>query len=103
MKQRSFLSNGIAVFVIVAIALLIVPLGTGLLDFMFICNLALALIILLVSMYIKEPLEFSIFPSLLLITTIFRLGLNVSSTRSILQNSGYAGEVIKTFGEFVIQ
>ncbi len=103
MKQRSFLSNGIAVFVIVAIALLIVPLGTGLLDFMFICNLALALIILIVSMYIKEPLEFSIFPSLLLITTIFRLGLNVSSTRSILQNSGYAGEVIKTFGEFVIQ
>ena len=101
--SKNFFSNGIAIFVIVIVALLIVPLGTGLLDFMFILNLAISLIILLMSMYIKEPLEFSIFPSLLLITTIFRLGLNVSSTRSILRNSGYAGEVVKTFGTFVIQ
>ncbi|MEG0115034.1 MAG: FHIPEP family type III secretion protein, partial [Hydrogenoanaerobacterium sp.] len=54
-------------------------------------------------MYIKESLEFSIFPSLLLITTLFRIGLNVSSTRLILLNDGYAGEVVKTFGAFVIQ
>ena len=54
-------------------------------------------------MNIHEPLEFSIFPSILLITTLFRLGLNVSSTRSILSRGGDAGQVIKAFGEFVIQ
>ncbi|MGN1106731.1 MAG: flagellar biosynthesis protein FlhA, partial [Huintestinicola sp.] len=53
-------------------------------------------------MYIKESLEFSIFPSLLLITTVFRLGLNISSTRSILINKGYAGEIVKAFGTFVM-
>lgn len=98
-----FLNNSVAVFVLIIVALLIVPLGTGVLDFMFILNLALSLVILLTTMYIKEPLEFSIFPSLLLITTLLRLGLNVSSTRSILTKGGYAGEVIRTFGEFVIQ
>ncbi|WNX86691.1 flagellar biosynthesis protein FlhA [Agathobaculum sp. NTUH-O15-33] len=97
------LNNFIAVFVLLIVTLLIVPLGTQVLDFMFILNLALSLIILLTTMYIKEPLEFSIFPSLLLITTLFRLGLNVSSTRSILTREGYAGEVIATFGHFVIQ
>lgn len=95
--------NLVTVFVIVIVSLLIVPLPTELLDFMFILNLALSLIILLTTMYIKEALELSIFPSLLLITTLLRLGLNVSSTRSILSKGGYAGEVIKTFGNFVIQ
>ncbi|MEG0018046.1 MAG: flagellar biosynthesis protein FlhA [Hydrogenoanaerobacterium sp.] len=90
-------------FVLIIIVLLIVPLPTWLLDMMFIMNLALSLVILLTTMYIKESLEFSIFPSLLLITTLFRIGLNVSSTRLILLNDGYAGEVVKTFGAFVIQ
>ena len=98
-----FLNNSVAVFVIVIIALLIVPLPTQILDFLFILNLTLSLIILLMTMYIKEPLQFSIFPSLLLMTTLLRLGLNVSSTRSIFTRDGYAGEVIKTFGEFVIR
>ncbi|MEA4896429.1 MAG: flagellar biosynthesis protein FlhA [Oscillospiraceae bacterium] len=98
-----FLNNSVAVFVIVIIALLIVPLPTQILDFMFILNLTLSLVILLMTMYIKEPLQFSIFPSLLLMTTLLRLGLNVSSTRSIFTRDGYAGEVIKTFGEFVIR
>lgn len=98
-----FLNNSVAVFVIVIVALLIVPLPTPLLDFLFILNLTLSLIILLMTMYIKEPLQFSIFPSLLLMTTLLRLGLNVSSTRSIFTRDGYAGEVIKTFGEFVIR
>lgn len=96
-------NNVVTIFVIVILALLIVPLGTAVLDFMFILNLSLSLIILLITMYIKDTLEFSIFPSLLLITTLMRLALNVSSTRSILSNGGYAGDVIKTFGEFVIQ
>ena len=98
-----FLNNGVAVFVILIIALLIVPLPTPLLDFMFILNLTLSLVILLMTMYMNEPLQFSIFPSLLLMTTLMRLGLNVSSTRSIFTRDGYAGEVIKTFGEFVIR
>ncbi|MEG2661077.1 MAG: FHIPEP family type III secretion protein, partial [Oscillospiraceae bacterium] len=82
---------------------MIVPLNTAILDFMFILNLTISLVILLMTMYITEPLDFSIFPSLLLLTTLLRLALNVSSTRSILLNNGYAGEVVKTFGEFVIQ
>lgn len=99
----SFLKNGVAVFMILIVALLIVPLEPSILDFMFILNLSISLVILLITMYIKEPLEFSIFPSLLLLTTLLRLGLNVSSTRSILTRGGYAGEVVKTFGEFVIR
>ncbi len=69
---------------------------------MFVVNIALSLVILLFTMYIKEPLEFSIFPSLLLITTIFRLGLNISSTRLILMHQGDAGQIVKSFGQFVM-
>ena len=61
------------------------------------------MIILLITMNIREPLEFSIFPSLLLITTLLRLGLNVSSTRNILTKMGSSGLVIKAFGDFVLQ
>lgn len=96
-------NNIISAFVVFIIFLLIIPLPTWLLDFMFICNLTISFIILLTTMYIKESLEFSIFPSILLITTMFRLALNVSSTRNILLNNGFAGEVIRTFGEFVIK
>lgn len=96
-------NNAVSAFVIAVIALLIVPLPTWLLDFMFIANLTISFVILLTTMYIRESLEFSIYPSMLLITTLFRLALNVSSTRMILTNGGYAGEVVKTFGEFVIQ
>ncbi len=97
------INNGIAIFVVLIVAFLIIPLSTIVLDFMFILNLALALVILITTMYIKEPLELSIYPSLLLITTLLRLVLNVSSTRAILSKGGYAGEVVKTFGEFVIR
>jgi len=90
-------------FVVVIVLFLLIPLPPFLLDVFLIINISLALIILLITMNIHEPLEFSIFPSLLLITTLFRLGLNVSSTRSILSRGGDAGQVIKAFGEFVIQ
>lgn len=96
-------NNTVSVFVIAVVALIIIPLPTPLLDFMFVGNLTLSFIILLTTMYIRESLEFSIYPSILLITTLFRLALNISSTRSILTKDGYAGEVVKTFGEFVIQ
>lgn len=96
-------NNVVSAMVVGIIFLVIVPLPTPLLDFMFIVNLTLSFVILLTTMYIREALEFSIFPSLLLLTTLFRLALNISSTRQILLNGGYAGEVIQTFGEFVIQ
>lgn len=89
--------------VIGIIFLIIIPLPTFVLDFMFIFNISLSFLILCMAMYIREPLEFSIFPSILLITTLLRLGLNISSTRRILFDNGYAGQVIKTFGEFVIR
>ena len=100
--MKSF-NNIVSAAIVAIIFLLILPLPTPVLDLMFILNLSISFIILLTTMYIKEPLEFSIFPSLLLITTLIRIGLNVSSTRKILTNHGDAGQVIKTFGEFVIQ
>lgn len=104
MKNTSNIFNNlVAVFIVAIILLLIIPLPTALLDMMFIINLSISFVILLTTMYIKEPLEFSIFPALLLITTVFRMALTISSTRLILGNNGYAGEVIKTFGQFVIR
>lgn len=101
--KKALSGNFVTVFVILAVFLIIIPLPTWLLDAMFALNIALSVLILLITMNIKEPLEFSIFPSLLLITTIFRLGLNISSTRSILSNKGNAGNIIKAFGTFVMQ
>ncbi|PWA13520.1 flagellar biosynthesis protein FlhA [Pueribacillus theae] len=87
--------------VILIIAMLVIPFPPMLLDFLIITNILLALLIILVSMNMNEPLQFSIFPSLLLLVTLFRLGLNVSTTRSILSKAE-AGNVIDTFGNFVI-
>ena len=101
--MKRLFDNVISVFVVVIVLFLLIPLPPFLFDVFLIINISLALIILLITMNIHEPLEFSIFPSLLLITTLFRLGLNVSSTRSILSRGGDAGQVIKAFGEFVIQ
>ncbi|SER60266.1 flagellar biosynthesis protein FlhA [Salipaludibacillus aurantiacus] len=88
--------------VILIVIMLIIPLPTGMIDFLIIINISFALIIILVSMNTKEPLQFSIFPTLLLLVTLFRLGLNVSTTRAILGNQGDAGNVIETFGQFVV-
>jgi len=95
--------NIVAVFVVLVVVLLIFPLKPFFLDMMFIMSITASLIILMITMYIKEALEFSIFPSLLLITTLFRISLNISSTRLILSNQGHAGQVIKSFGTFVLQ
>jgi len=84
------------------VMMMIVPINVHLLDFMLIINISLALTMLLVAMNTKEALQFSIFPSLLLITTLFRLALNVSTTRNILANA-HAGKVVETFGSFVAQ
>ncbi|MDR1674823.1 MAG: flagellar biosynthesis protein FlhA, partial [Oscillospiraceae bacterium] len=104
MKQLGLLlRNFVAVFVIVIVTMLIIPLPTAVLDFMFTFQIAASLIILLITMYIKDSLEFSVFPTLLLITTMLRLALTISSTRSILSTGGYAGEIVATFGRFVIR
>lgn len=96
------INNMVAIFVVIVIAFIIIPLPPFFLDFMFILNISFSLMILLTTMYIKGPLDFSIFPSMLLITTILRLALNISSTRLILSNKGEAGAVIHTFGSFVL-
>ena len=101
--MKKLTNYAVSLFVIVIVLLLIIPLSPFLLDVFIVINISISLIILLVSMNIREPLEFSIFPSLLLITTLFRLGINVSSTRNILMNQGQAGQVIKSFGTFVLQ
>ncbi|MBP2662575.1 MAG: flhA [Firmicutes bacterium] len=91
----------VAVAIITIVVMMIIPLPTMLLDLLLTLNITLALIIVMVAIYNIQPLDFSVFPSLLLITTLFRLALNVSSTRLILLE-GHAGEVIAAFGNFVV-
>ena len=83
------------------ILLLVVPIPAFVLDLLIIVNIMLALVTLLTTMFVKKPLDFSVFPSLLLVATLFRLGLNVASTRLVLGN-GYAGEVIAAFGHVAV-
>ncbi|WP_377887354.1 flagellar biosynthesis protein FlhA [Alkalihalobacillus sp. R86527] len=98
MKLRDF---AVLVSVIMIVIMMVIPFPPLLLDFLIMMNISLALTIILVAMNTKEALQFSIFPSLLLLTTLFRLGLNVSTTRSILTNKT-GGQVIETFGSFVV-
>jgi flagellar biosynthesis protein FlhA len=91
----------IAVVIVVIVIMMIIPLPTMLLDLLICLNITLALLVMMAVIYNKEALDLSIFPSLLLITTLYRLALNVSSTRLILLD-GYAGEVITAFGNFVV-
>ncbi|WP_273831749.1 flagellar biosynthesis protein FlhA [Guptibacillus sedimenti] len=91
----------VLVSVIMIVIMMVIPFPPLLLDFLIMMNISLALTIILVAMNTKEALQFSIFPSLLLLTTLFRLGLNVSTTRSILTNKT-GGQVIETFGSFVV-
>ncbi|MCI8501440.1 MAG: flagellar biosynthesis protein FlhA [Oscillospiraceae bacterium] len=99
--MKRIFSNVISLMVVVIVLFLIIPLPTFLLDFLLIINIGLSIMILMITMNIAEPLQFSIFPSLLLVTTLFRLGMNVSSTRLILSNGGYAGSVIEAFGNLI--
>ncbi len=92
----------LALAIVLTLALLIIPLPPLLLDILLALNITLAILILMVSLYITNPLELSVFPGLLLMLTLFRLSLNVASTRLIL-GEGYAGEVINAFGSFVVK
>ena len=100
---KNILQNGVVLFVLVLILLLIIPLPAVMVDVAIVVNMAISMMILVITMTIREPLELSIFPSLLLITTLFRLGINVSTTRNILTNGGSSGAIIKAFGDFVVQ
>ncbi len=100
-KNRNIAGLAVPAGVVGIVLLLVVPLPAPLLDMLIVVNIVGSLVILLTSMYVQRPLDFSIFPSLLLIATLFRLGLNVASTRLVLGN-GYAGEVIAAFGHFVV-
>ncbi|WP_313234475.1 flagellar biosynthesis protein FlhA [Sporosarcina ureae] len=95
-----FKDIGVLAAVIMIIAMLVIPLPPWLLSFLIIINITLGLMVLLTAMNMQEALQFSIFPSLLLLLTLFRLGLNVSTTRAIL-SEGNAGGVVDTFGTFV--
>ncbi|MCD1257803.1 flagellar biosynthesis protein FlhA [Paenibacillus athensensis] len=99
MKMKDLI---VLVGVIGIVLMMVVPIPTPLLDFLLIINISIALMIILVGMNTQEALQFSIFPSLLLVTTLFRLALNVSTTRNILAHAE-AGNVVRTFGSFVAQ
>ena len=96
-RQRDLI---IVIGVISIILVMVIPLPTFMLDMLLSTDLCLALIILLVTMYSREALEFTVFPSLLLVVTLFRLSLNIATTRLIL-GKGYAGKVVEVFGTFV--
>ena len=91
---------GVAIYLLAAIIFFIIPIPIYLLDVMLAINISIALVILFNSLFVKEVLEMSFFPTLLLFTTIFRISLNVSSTRLIL-STGDPGNVVETFGQFV--
>ncbi len=102
---------GIAIGIIFIVMMLIIPLPSAILDVLITLNLASAIVILLISIYISNPLEFAVFPTMMLVTTLFRLGINVSTTRMILLHGHEknlagepigAGEVIPAFGEVVV-
>ena len=90
----------VGIYILAAVMFLIIPLPTALLDVLMALNISIALIILFNALFSQEVLNMSTFPMILLFTTIFRISLNVSSTRNIL-TQGYAGEVVNAFGEFV--
>lgn len=92
----------IAVVILGIVMLIILPVPAGLMDVLLVINIAVSLLIMLMTVYINEPLQFASFPTVLLMTTIFRLALNIRTTTLILGNGGDAGNVIRTFASFVI-
>ncbi len=99
--RGSFAVIGIPFLIVSIILVMVVPLPPAMIDLLLSANLAIAVLIMVTSMVIREPLQFSVFPALLLVTTLIRLALNVSTTRSILSH-GFAGHVVEAFGGFVV-
>ncbi len=101
MKSNRLSQLAVPIGVVAIVVMLVVPMPSALLDVLIAFNITGAVLVVLVSMYVHRPLDFSSFPSLLLIATLFRLALNISATRLVLSN-GFAGNVIGAFGHFVI-
>ncbi|QGY32155.1 EscV/YscV/HrcV family type III secretion system export apparatus protein [Pantoea cypripedii] len=91
----------LAAMLLLAVFMMIIPLPTGLVDFMIAVNLTISVILMMMALYIKNPLEFATFPSVLLITTLYRLALTISTTRLILLQAD-AGDIVYTFGAFAV-
>ncbi|PZE29770.1 EscV/YscV/HrcV family type III secretion system export apparatus protein [Curtobacterium sp. MCBD17_034] len=101
MNRKDLPKLAVPIGIVGIILLLIMPVPSFVLDFLIICNILLALVILLTTLFVRKPLDFSVFPSLLLVATLFRLGLNVASTRLVL-GKGFAGDVIQAFGHVAV-
>ena len=106
MRALVGLGLGTPLLVLTLLGMMLIPLPPLALDLLFTFNIALSLVVLLVSVYALRPLDFAVFPTLLLVATLLRLALNVASTRLVLLNGhtgpGAAGDVIEAFGSFVI-
>lgn len=100
-SRPSLVSYAVPVAVVAIVLLLVIPVPAFLLDTLLAINISGSLVMLLTCMYVRRPLDFAVFPSLILVFTLFRLGLNVASTRLVLRD-GYAGKVIESFGQFVV-
>lgn len=100
-KVLNYSDVGVALLMVLVVVMMVIPLPTWLIDVLLSANITLGVVTLLVTFYVKRALDLSVFPTLLLIVTLFRLALNVSTTRLILLN-GYAGELILAFGNFVV-
>ena len=101
LRQRSDLF--VAAGVIVVVMMLIIPLPTFLLDSFMAVNIVLGLLVILITLYTRNALDFSVFPTLLLVATVFGLALNISSTRLILsQGEGFNGRIVIAFSNFVV-
>ena len=101
--MKRIFQNSIALAVVVMVLFIVIPLPVQLLDVLLVLNISLSMLILVITMTVSDALDFSIFPSLLLITTLFRLGLNISTTRRILGYNGDAGSVIRAFGMMIAE
>ena len=99
---RRYADIALAVLVMLIVGMMIIPLPTMLLDLLLVMNISISMILLLIAMYISDALKLASFPTILLVTTLFRLALSISSTRLILLDAN-AGEVITSFGKFVVR
>lgn len=99
-NAKNYFDIMVAFGVMGIVMMIIIPMPTAILDVFIALNITIGTVIILLTMFTTEVLQFSVFPTMLLITTLFRLGLNISSTRLILRD-GYAGKIIDTFGKFV--
>ncbi len=100
-RWRRLISTAVPLSVVAVVVVLVVPLPTFVVDLLITANITCAILVLLTAMQVKRPLDFSVFPTLVLVATMFRLALNVAATRLVLLH-GYAGVVIESFGHFVV-